>query len=157
MVRLMDCTLRDGANVVGKGFDAEITKIVLDILTESNVPIIEFGNAGGIGAYEVAGFTNALTDMEYLDLVQPYLGKSEIGMFLNAKRFREPNVELAASKGMKFLRCGADAGGCEKNLRNSGKNDQKMRNESVLFRNESISSHAGRTGGGSEVPGVHRT
>ena len=37
MVRLMDCTLRDGANVVGKGFDAEITKIVLDILTESNV------------------------------------------------------------------------------------------------------------------------
>ena len=48
MVRLMDCTLRDGANVVGKGFDAEITKIVLDILTESNVPIIEFGNAGGI-------------------------------------------------------------------------------------------------------------
>ena len=96
MVRLMDCTLRDGANVVGKGFDAEITKIVLDILTESNVPIIEFGNAGGIGAYEVAGFTNALTDMEYLDLVQPYIGKSEIGMFLNAKRFREPNVELAA-------------------------------------------------------------
>lgn len=114
MVRLMDCTLRDGANVVGKGFDAEITKIVLDILTESNIPIIEFGNAGGIGAYEVAGFTNALTDMEYLDLVQPYLGKSEIGMFLNAKRFREPNVELAASKGMKFLRCGADAGDARK-------------------------------------------
>ena len=114
MVRLMDCTLRDGANVVGKGFDAEITKIVLDILTESNVPIIEFGNAGGIGAYEVAGFTNALTDMEYLDLVQPYLGKSEIGMFLNAKRFREPNVERAASKGMKFLRCGADAGDARK-------------------------------------------
>ena len=54
--------------------------------------------------HEVAGFTNALTDMEYLDLVQPYLDKAEIGMFLNAKRFREPNVELAASKGMKFLR-----------------------------------------------------
>ena len=53
MVRLMDCTLRDGANVVGKGFDEEITKIVLDILTESKVPIIEFGTAGGIGAYEV--------------------------------------------------------------------------------------------------------
>ena len=114
MVRLMDCTLRDGANVVGKGFDEEITKIVLDILTESKVPIIEFGNAGGIGAYEVAGFTNALTDMEYLDLVQPYLDKAEIGMFLNAKRFREPNVELAASKGMKFLRCGADAGDARK-------------------------------------------
>lgn len=52
--------------------------------------------------------------MEYLDLVQPYLDKAEIGMFLNAKRFREPNVELAASKGMKFLRCGADAGDARK-------------------------------------------
>ena len=71
-------------------------------------------SAGGIGAYEVAGFTNALTDMEYLDLVQPYLDKAEIGMFLNAKRFREPTVELAASKGMKFLRCGADAGDARK-------------------------------------------
>jgi len=59
MIRLMDCTLRDGANVVGKGFDAKITKIVMDILTESGVPIIEMGNAGGIGAYEVAGFTSA--------------------------------------------------------------------------------------------------
>ena len=35
MLKLMDCTLRDGANVVGKGFDAEITKIVLDILTKA--------------------------------------------------------------------------------------------------------------------------
>lgn len=52
--------------------------------------------------------------MEYLDLVQPYLDKAEIGMFLNAKRFREPNVELAASKGMKFLRWGADAGDARK-------------------------------------------
>ena len=110
MVRLMDCTLRDGANVVGKGFDAEITRIVLDILTESHVPIIEMGNAGGIGAYEVAGFTNALTDQEYLELAKPYLGKAEIGMFLNAKRFRDSSVELAAAGGMSFLRCGADAG-----------------------------------------------
>lgn len=110
MVKLMDCTLRDGANVVGKGFDAEITKIVLDILTESHVPVIELGNAGGIGAYEVAGFTSALTDQEYLDLAKPYLGKAEIGMFLNAKRFRENYIELAAENGMNFLRCGADAG-----------------------------------------------
>ena len=58
-VKLMDCTLRDGGNVVGKGFNAEITEIVLDCLTACHVPIIEFGNAGGIGAYEVAGFTKA--------------------------------------------------------------------------------------------------
>ena len=63
MVKLMDCTLRDGGNVVGKGFNAEITDLVLDGLTSAGVPIVELGNAGGIGAYEVAGFTKAETDL----------------------------------------------------------------------------------------------
>ena len=49
-VKLMDCTLRDGGNVVGKGFNAEITDLVLDGLTSAGVPIVELGNAGGIGA-----------------------------------------------------------------------------------------------------------
>ena len=46
MITLMDCTLRDGANVVGKGFSAEITDMVLEGLTACHVPIIELGNAG---------------------------------------------------------------------------------------------------------------
>ena len=75
-VSLMDCTLRDGANVVGKGFSAEITDMVLDGLTACHVPIIEFGNAGGIGAYEVAGFTSAETDWTYLDIAQKYLDRA---------------------------------------------------------------------------------
>lgn len=110
-VTLMDCTLRDGANVVGKGFSAEITEMVLDGLTASRVPVIEFGNAGGIGAYEVAGFTNALTDQEYLDIAKKYLNRgSKLGMFLNAKRYREKNVDLAKENELSFLRVGADAG-----------------------------------------------
>lgn len=110
-VMLMDCTLRDGANVVGKGFSAELTNMVLDGLTACHVPVIEFGNAGGIGAYEVAGFTNAETDETYLDIAQAYLDRgSELGMFLNAKRYREKNVALAKEKGLSFLRVGADAG-----------------------------------------------
>ena len=113
-VTLMDCTLRDGANIVGKGFDAEITDMVLDGLTSCKVPVIEFGNAGGIGAYEVAGFTKALPDNEYLDIAQKYLNRgSEIGMFLNAKRYRENYVELAKQRGLSFLRVGADAGELE--------------------------------------------
>lgn len=110
-VKLMDCTLRDGGNVMGKGFDAEITDMVLDGLTACGVPIIEFGNAGGIGAYEVAGFTQALTDQEYLDIGKKYLGRgSELGMFLNARRYREKNVDIAKENGLSFLRIGADAG-----------------------------------------------
>ena len=110
-VKLMDCTLRDGANVVGKGFSAQLTDLMLDGLTACQIPIIEFGNAGGIGAYEVAGFTNAETDQTYLDIAQKYLNRgSELGMFLNAKRYREKNVALAREYGLSFLRVGADAG-----------------------------------------------
>jgi 4-hydroxy 2-oxovalerate aldolase len=107
-IKLLDCTLRDGANVVGKGFSEEITKMVLEGLINSNITTIEFGNAGGIGAYEVADMIAPLTDLEYLELAQPYIEKADIGMFLNAKRFRLKDVELAAEKGMKFLRVGAE-------------------------------------------------
>ena len=112
-VKLMDCTLRDGANVVGKGFPSDLTEMMLKGLTAANVPIIELGNAGGIGAYEVAGFTNAETDADYLCVAKPFLNKSEIGMFLNAKRYRENNIEVAKEAGLAFLRCGVDAGECQ--------------------------------------------
>lgn len=116
-VKLMDCTLRDGANVVGKGFSAELTDMMLDGLTACRVPIIEFGNAGGIGAYEVAGFTAAETDETYLNIAQKYLNRgSELGMFLNAKRYREKNVALAKESGLAFLRIGADAGDADISL-----------------------------------------
>lgn len=126
-VKLMDCTLRDGANVVGKGFDREITDMVLDGLISAGVPIIEFGNAGGIGAYEVAGFTTAETDETYLEIGKKYAGRgAELGMFLNAKRYREKNVALAKESGLDFLRVGADAGDADislkavKDIRESG-------------------------------------
>lgn len=109
----MDCTLRDGANVMGNGFPKDLTEMMLRGLTEHSVPIIEFGNAKGLGAYEVSGAVAPLTDEEYLELVQPYLSKAEIGMFLNAKRFRAENVKKGADAGLCFLRIGADAGDCK--------------------------------------------
>lgn len=110
-IKLMDCTLRDGANVVGKGFSAEITDMVLDGLTANHISIIEFGNAGGIGAYDIDGYKDALTDLEYLKIAEKYMNQgSEIGMFLNANRYVEKNVDLAAEHGLTFLRVGADAG-----------------------------------------------
>lgn len=113
-VKLMDCTLRDGANVVGKGFDAEITDMILDGLTACRVPVIEFGNAGGIGAYELSGYTAAETDETYLNIAKKYMDRcSDLGMFLNAKRFREKNAVLAKESGLAFLRVGADAGDVE--------------------------------------------
>lgn len=39
----------------------------------------------------------------------PILQRALIGMFLNAKRYREQSVELAADRGPAFLRVGVDA------------------------------------------------
>ena len=107
---LMDCTLRDGANVMGTGFSAELTRLMIEGLIRSNIKVIEMGNAYGIGANETAAKKAPLTDEEYLQLVQPYLSQAEIGMFMGVKNANEKNIALAAKHGLKFLRMGANAG-----------------------------------------------
>ena len=102
-MKIMDCTLRDGANVVGNGFPADLTAMMLKGLVENGVSIIEYGNAKGLGAEEV-GFPSPVTDKEYLEMAQPYMDKAEIGMFLNAKRYKKENVKYAATRGLTFLR-----------------------------------------------------
>ena len=44
-MQLLDCTLRDGANVVGTGLSRELTTMVIKGLIDSNIKIIEYGNA----------------------------------------------------------------------------------------------------------------
>ncbi|MCU6736651.1 4-hydroxy-2-oxovalerate aldolase [Diplocloster agilis] len=109
-LKIMDCTLRDGANVVGKGFDADLTRMMLEGLIESNIKTIEYGNCLGLGAYEADHSIAPLTDLEYLELAQPYLNQAEIGMFMGAKNATAGNIELAARYGLNFLRIGANAG-----------------------------------------------
>ncbi len=109
MLQLMDCTLRDGANVVGKGFDEEITSMVLEGLINNGIQVIELGNALGIGAYD-HGSIDALTDHEYLKLAQPYMDRAQLGMFLGWKNGSRKAIELAGKSGLSFLRVGANAG-----------------------------------------------
>ena len=84
-------------------------RMMIEGLLRSNIRIIEMGNAKGLGATE-KGSPAPISDVAYLDLIHPYLGQAEIGMFLNAKRFEADNVAMAADKGISFLRLGADAG-----------------------------------------------
>ena len=110
-MRFLDCTMRDGGNVLGNGFPADLTEMMLKGLIDNGITEIEFGNAKGIGAAEVSNVVAPLSDEEYLDLAQPFLQRGAcIGMFLNAKRFMQKSVDLAAAKGLKFLRVGANAG-----------------------------------------------
>ena len=77
----MDCTLRDGANVLGNGFSEDLTVLILNGLTENGVSVIEYGNAKGLGA-ETLGFEGPVSDtLRYFELTWPYLDKAEVGMF----------------------------------------------------------------------------
>lgn len=107
---IMDCTLRDGANVLGKGFDAQLTKMMIEGLIGAGITIIEMGNCLGLGAYTADGSIAPCTDVEYLELIQPYLPQAEIGMFMGYKNSTQENIDLAARYGLKFLRIGANAG-----------------------------------------------
>lgn len=109
-LKILDCTLRDGANVVGNGFDADMTRLIIEGLIRSNIKTIEYGNCLGLGAYEADRSIAPLTDIEYLELAQPYLDQAEIGMFMGAKNATPQNIELAAEYGLHFLRIGANAG-----------------------------------------------
>ena len=109
-MQIMDCTLRDGANVVGKGFNAELTKMMIEAMIDSGITTIEMGNCLGLGAYEANKSIAPCTDQEYLELIQPYLDKAEIGMFMGVKNANKENIELGAKYGLKFLRIGANAG-----------------------------------------------
>jgi len=110
-MKVMDCTLRDGANVVGNGFSRELTVMMLEGLIKSGIRIIEIGNAYGMGAEETQKDSPPpLTDAEYLDVAQPYFPQAEIGMFVGVKNAVPKNIDLAASRGLNFLRVGANAG-----------------------------------------------
>lgn len=108
-MRILDCTLRDGANVLGQGFDAELTKMMIEGLIDAGITCIEMGNALGLGAYEANNSIAPLNDIEYLELVQPYLDKADIGMFMGWRNATQENIDLAKKYGLKFLRIGANA------------------------------------------------
>ena len=65
-MKIMDCTLRDGANVLGNGFPEDLTVLILNGLTENGVSVIEYGNAKGLGA-ETLGFEGPVSDARYLN------------------------------------------------------------------------------------------
>lgn len=109
-MNLFDNTLRDGGNVVGHGFNAELTLSIVKGLLAAGIQDMELGNCKGLGAYDQLGATNACSDTEYLDILQPYLPQGRIGMFMLAGCAEKAPVQMAADRGLNFLRVGANAG-----------------------------------------------
>lgn len=109
-MNLFDNTLRDGGNVVGHGFDAELTVSIVKGLLDAGIQDMEVGNCKGLGAYDQLNATNALSDVDYMKILQPYMPDGRIGMFLLAKLAKADSVNMAADYGLNFLRVGANAG-----------------------------------------------
>lgn len=109
-MRLFDCTLRDGANVVGNGFDALLTRSMLHALLKCGITEIELGNAKGLGAYEKLNAVAPLTDKEYMELIAADVEKGHLGMFQLAAIAEPECIRMAADHGLNFLRVGNDAG-----------------------------------------------
>ena len=109
-MNLFDNTLRDGGNVVGHGFSAELTVSIVKGLLDAGIQDIELGNCKGIGAYEKLQATKALSDREYLKILEPYVSQGRLGMFLMAKLADETLPRTAKDGGLTFLRVGANAG-----------------------------------------------
>jgi len=109
-VKLFDTTLRDGGNVVGDGFNAELTVSIVRGLLSAGIKDIELGSCKGLGAYERMGATRALSDTEYYSVLSPWVDKGRLGMFVLAGMAREDEIKAAADAGMYFLRVGANAG-----------------------------------------------
>lgn len=109
-MKLFDTTLRDGGNVVGHGFSADLTASIVRGLLSSGIQDIELGNCKGIGAYEKLGATKALSDKAYYEVLQPYADKGRLGMFVLASLADEGIIRAAADGGMAFLRVGTNAG-----------------------------------------------
>lgn len=109
-MNLFDNTLRDGGNVVGHGFNAELTESIVKGLLNAGIQDMEVGNCKGLGAYDILGATKACSDEEYFKVLQPYLPKGRIGMFQLASCAKEDHIRRAADAGLNFLRVGANAG-----------------------------------------------
>ena len=107
-MNLFDNTLRDGGNVVGHGFSAELTVSIVKGLLDAGIQDIELGNCKGIGAYEKLQATKALSDREYLKILEPYVSQGRLGMFLMAKLADETLTRTAKDGGLTFLRVGAN-------------------------------------------------
>jgi len=102
---ILDCTLRDGSHAVGHTFTVEDTRQIVQGLITGGIRVIEIGKSSGLGSRK-----GNVSDEEYLDAVKSFHKDAEIGMFCRPEFCTESLLDMAAEKGIGFLRVGTDAG-----------------------------------------------
>jgi 4-hydroxy-2-oxovalerate aldolase len=110
-LEILDCTLRDGANTLGKGFNIDQTKVIIDGLVENGITAIEMGNPKGLGATtSTEDYRAPNSDREYLELAAEYRDKASVGMFVQSRYVDKESLDIVKNIKPGFLRIGVNAG-----------------------------------------------
>lgn len=115
-MNIFDCTLRDGANVVGCGFSPKLTASMIEALLDCGITQIELGNAKGLGSY-AHGAMAPLDDIGYAEVASHYASRGQLGMFMLAGMADAEMLRMLKDNGLSFVRVGMAAGDGAKSLR----------------------------------------
>ncbi len=107
MVKIIENTLRDGSYVVDFQFTKQQTSRVVRELDRLGFEFIEVGHGLGLGAYDnpKCGLA-AEDDATYINAAREAAENAKIGAFFIPGVGSLEDIELAASLGLDFLRCG---------------------------------------------------
>jgi 4-hydroxy 2-oxovalerate aldolase len=114
MVRLLDCTLRDGSYAINFQFTARDTARLVAALDSAGIELIEVGHGVGLGASQKGHGDAAETDEAYLAAAASAVRRAQFGMFCIPGVAQLAGVDLAAEYKMGFLRVGSDIEAVEK-------------------------------------------
>jgi 4-hydroxy 2-oxovalerate aldolase len=132
-LEILDCTLRDGGHALKGSFTSDATVTIIEGLLQSGVKVIEFGRPSGIGSPK-----GTVSDEAYLEAVQPFIEKGELGMFCRPDFFGEDQFELACRYHLGFLRVGTNAANVEPSEKVIG----KARGAGIKIRYSLVQAHS---------------
>lgn len=107
-LKIIDCTLREGSNVINFQFGRKLTINILKGLESAGVQWIEMGHGYGLSATSKCNFPALLSDEEYMDLAKSCLKVAKYGFHFNLKYSEKKDIKISARKGVHFLRIGTE-------------------------------------------------
>lgn len=107
-VEILETTLRDGSYAVNHSFTAADTETICRALDRAGFRFIEVGHGLGLGASERGGGRAAATDEAYLEAAQRAVTHARFGVPCVPGIGRIEAVQMAADRGMGFIRICSD-------------------------------------------------
>jgi len=107
--KIIDTTLRDGSYAINFQFSKEQTSIISNKLEDAGIEYIEVGHGVGLNACASNENHALCTDEEYIVSAVNSVKNAKIGVFCIPKFARLDDINMAADRGLKFIRVGTNA------------------------------------------------